>query len=88
MLTGRNNLDYEYFNRYLKNCGYNDISEMELLNDFFKERLNIPQEHELDPEKVIFLNELVSFVVKNNQVKNLKIPTGAENNSRFHLLNP
>ena len=60
MLTGRNNLDYEYF----KNCGYNDISEMELLNDFFKERLNIPQEHELDPEKVIFLNELVSFCRK------------------------
>ena len=46
------------------NCGYNDISEMELLNDFFKERLNIPQEHELDPEKVIFLNELVSFCRK------------------------
>ena len=64
MLTGRNNLDYEYFNRYLKNCGYNDISEMELLNDFFKERLNIPPEHELDPEKVIFLNELVSFCRK------------------------
>jgi len=64
MLTGRNNLDYEYFNRYLTNCGYNDISEMELLNDFFKERLNIPQEHELDPEKVIFLNELVSFCRK------------------------
>ncbi|AOR28696.1 hypothetical protein FORMB_16560 [Formosa sp. Hel1_33_131] len=37
---------------------------MELLNDFFKERLNIPQEHELDPEKVIFLNELVSFCRK------------------------
>ena len=49
MLKERNNLDYEYFNRYLKNCGYNDISEMDLLDDFFKERLNIPQEHELDP---------------------------------------
>ena len=61
MLTGRNNLDYEYFNRYLKNCGYNDISEMELLNDFFKERLNLPPEHELDAKKVIFLDELVTF---------------------------
>ena len=29
--TGKNKLDYEYFNRYLKNCGYNDISEMDLI---------------------------------------------------------
>jgi hypothetical protein len=34
---------------------------MELLNDFFKERLNILQEHELDAKKVIFLDELVTF---------------------------
>ena len=64
MLKGKNKLDYNYFNRYLINCGYNDISEMELLNDFFKEKLNLPPEHELDPEKVIFLNELVSFCRK------------------------
>ena len=37
--------------------------EKETLNNG-KERLNIPQEHELDPEKVIFLNELVSFCRK------------------------
>ena len=61
MLKGKNKLDYNYFNRYLMNCGYNDISEMELLNDFFKERLNILQEHELDAKKVIFLDELVTF---------------------------
>ena len=61
MLTGRNNLDYEYFNRYLKNCGYNDISEMELLNDFFKEKLNMLSEHELEPSNVVLLNELVIF---------------------------
>ena len=60
----KNNLDYEYFNRYLKNCGYNDISELDLLDDFFKERLNIPQEHELDPEKVILLNEFDIFCRK------------------------
>ena len=24
MLKGKNNLDYEYFNRYLKNCGSNN----------------------------------------------------------------
>jgi hypothetical protein len=64
MLKGKNKLDYNYFNRYLINCGYNDISEMELLNDFFKERLNILQEHELDAKKVIFLDELVTFCRK------------------------
>ena len=64
MLKGKDNLDYEYYNQYLINCGFNNTSNMELLNDFFKERLNIPQEHELDPEKVIFLNELVSFCRK------------------------
>jgi hypothetical protein len=37
---------------------------MELLNDFFKERLNILQEHELDAKKVIFLDELVTFCRK------------------------
>ena len=64
MLKQKNKLDYEYFNRYLKNCGYNDISEMELLNDFFKQRLNVPPEYELDPKKLILLNELVIFCRK------------------------
>ena len=44
MIKGKNNLDYNYFNRYLTNCGALNPTEMELLNDFFKERLNIPQE--------------------------------------------
>ena len=35
MLTGRNNLDYEYFNRYLTNCGALNPTDMDLLNDFF-----------------------------------------------------
>ena len=39
MLKQKNKLDYEYFNRYLKNCGYNDISELDLLDDFFKETI-------------------------------------------------
>ena len=39
MLKERNNLDYEYFNRYLANCGSLDPSNMELINDFFKEKL-------------------------------------------------
>ena len=61
MIKGKNNLDYNYFNRYLTNCGALNPTEMELLNDFFKERLNILQEHELDAKKVIFLDELVTF---------------------------
>lgn len=61
MLKGKNNLDYEYFNRYLINCGFNNPSEIELLNDFFIEKLNILPEQKLDPKKVIFLDELVTF---------------------------
>jgi hypothetical protein len=61
MLKERNNLDYEYFNRYLANCGSLDPSNMELLNDFFKQRLNVPPEYELDPKKLILLNEFDIF---------------------------
>ena len=61
MIKGKNKLTYEYYNQYLINCGFNNPSNMELLNDFFKERLNILQEHELDAKKVIFLDELVTF---------------------------
>ena len=64
MLKGKNKLDYEYFNRYLTNCGFVNPTDMELLNDFFKQRLNVPPEHELDPEKLILLNELVIFCRK------------------------
>ena len=34
---------------------------MEVLKDFFIEKLNIPPEYELDPEKVILLNEFDIF---------------------------
>jgi hypothetical protein len=61
MLKGKDNLDYEYFNRYLANCGSLDPSNMELLNDFFIEKLNILPEHELDPKKLILLNEFGLF---------------------------
>ena len=61
MLKGKNNLDYEYFNRYLTNCGGLNPSEIELLRDFFNEKLNLLPEHEIDPKKVILLNELVIF---------------------------
>ena len=61
MLKGKNKLDYNYFNRYLANCGSLDPSNMELLNDFFKQRLNVPPEYELDPKKLILLNEFDIF---------------------------
>ena len=61
MIRGKNNLNYEYFNRYLTNCGSNNPPNMELLNDFFKEKLNLLPEQKLDPKKVIFLDELVTF---------------------------
>ena len=50
MLKGKNNLDYEYFNRYLINCGGLNPSEIELLRDFFNEKLNLLPEHEIDPK--------------------------------------
>jgi hypothetical protein len=61
MLKGKGNLGYEYFNRYLINCGSSNPTDMKLLNDFFKEKLNILPEQKLDPKKVIFLDELVTF---------------------------
>lgn len=61
MLKGKNNLGYEYFNRYLINCGSNNPPNMELLNDFFKEKLNILTEHEIEPSRVVLLNELIVF---------------------------
>jgi hypothetical protein len=64
MIKEKGNLDYEYFNRYLTNCGALNPSNMELLNDFFKQRLNVPPEYELDPKKLILLNELVIFCRK------------------------
>ena len=64
MIKEKGNLDYEYFNRYLINCGFVNPTDMELLKDFCKEKLNLIPEHELDPQKVILLNELIVFCRK------------------------
>jgi hypothetical protein len=64
MLKGKNNLNYEYFNRYLTNCGALNPTDMDLLNDFFKQRLNVPPEYEIDPKKLILLNEFDIFCRK------------------------
>ena len=61
MIKGKNNLNYEYYNQYLINCGSNNPPNMELLNDFFNEKLNILTEHEIEPSNMILLNELVVF---------------------------
>ena len=61
MLKGKDNLGYEYFNKYLTNCGSNNPPNMELLNDFFKEKLNILPDHEIEPSRVVLLNELIVF---------------------------
>ena len=61
MIKGKNNLDYTYFNSYLINCGSSNPSDIELLTDFFNEKLNMLPEQKLDSEKLILLNELVIF---------------------------
>ena len=61
MIKEKNNLNYEYYNQYLINCGSANPPNMELLNDFFKEKLNMLSEHEIEPSNVILLNELVVF---------------------------
>ena len=64
MIKEKGNLDYEYFNRYLTNCGFVNPTDKKLLNDFFIEKLNILPEHELDAKKVILLNEFGLFCRK------------------------
>ena len=61
MLKEKNNLDYNYFNSYLINCGSSNPSDIELLTDFFNEKLNMLPEQKLDSKKLILLNELVIF---------------------------
>lgn len=65
MIKEKNSLNYEYYNRYLINCGSNIISEIDLINDFFKKKLNNLPEQEIDTKEMIFLNELVVFCREN-----------------------
>ena len=61
MIKGKNNLNYEYYNQYLIKCGSNNPPNMELLNDFFNEKLNILPDYEIEPSRVVLLNELIVF---------------------------
>jgi hypothetical protein len=78
MIKGKNNLNYEYYNQYLINCGSNNPLNMELLNDFFKEKLNMLSEHEIEPSNVILLNELVVFC--RNKFESYKAQSTHRNN--------
>ena len=62
MIKGKNNLNYEYYNQYLINCGSNNPPNMELLDDFFNEKLNILTDHEIEPSRVVLLNEFGTFL--------------------------
>jgi hypothetical protein len=78
MIKGKNNLNYEYYNQYLINCGSNNPLNMELLNDFFKEKLNMLSEHEIEPSNVILLNELIVFC--RNKFESYKVKNTHKNN--------
>jgi hypothetical protein len=78
MIRRKNNLNYEYYNQYLINCGANNPPNMELLNDFFNEKLNILTEHEIEPFNMILLNELVVFC--RNKFESYKAQSTHRNN--------
>ena len=78
MIRRKNNLNYEYYNQYLINCGSDNPPNMELLNDFFKEKLNMLSEHEIEPSNVILLNELVVFC--RNKFESYKAQSTHRNN--------
>ena len=78
MIKGKNNLNYEYYNQYLINCGANNPPNMELLNYFFNEKLNILTEHEIEPFNMILLNELVVFC--RNKFESYKAQSTHRNN--------
>ena len=78
MIRRKNNLNYEYYNQYLINCGSDNPPNMELLNDFFKEKLNMLSEHEIEPSNVILLNELVVFC--RNKFESYKVKNTHKNN--------
>lgn len=78
MIKGKNNLNYEYYNQYLINCRSNNPPNMELLNDFFKEKLNMLSEHEIKPSNVVLLNELIVFC--RNKFESYKAQSTHRNN--------
>lgn len=62
MIKGRENLNYNYYNHYLKNCGSEIPDDIEIIYEFFISKLNILDGQEIDPKQVILLNEFMLYV--------------------------
>ena len=64
MIIERHSMDYNYFNRYLKNCGSPEPLKMNTIEEFFRQELNVLPEHEIDPKEVVLLYEYEMFMRK------------------------
>lgn len=62
MIKSQKSMDYNYFNRYLKNCGSPEPLNMNTLDEFFRLKLNVLPEHEIDPKEVVLLHEYEMFI--------------------------
>ena len=62
MIKSQKSMDYNYFNRYLKNSGSPEPINMNTLDEFFRLKLNVLPEHEIDPKEVVLLNEYEMFI--------------------------
>jgi len=62
MIKSQNSMDYNYFNRYLKNCGSPEPLNIYTLDEFFQQKLNVLPEHKIDPKEVVLLYEYEMFV--------------------------
>ena len=69
MLKGKNNLDYEYFNRYLINCGVL-IHLIELLRDFLMKIKSSPNRI----DKKVILLMIGNFCREKFTVQKYKVP--------------
>ena len=64
MIKSQKSMDYNYFNRYLKNSGSPEPLNMNTLDEFFRLKLNVLPEHEIDPKEVVLLYEYEMFMRK------------------------
>ena len=56
MIKSQKSMDYNYFNLYLKNSGSPEPLNMNTLDEFFRLKLNVLPEHEIDPKEVVLLH--------------------------------
>ena len=62
MIKSQKSMDYNYFNRYLKNSGSPEPLNMNTLDEFFRLKFNVLPEHEIDPKEVVLLHEYEMFI--------------------------